>query len=414
MDIIQFFISLVIWDLYSCSKMSKTAELLKNLTTDYNSDLRPGIGKYDPLIVNISLNLVALTKINEVEGYISTVQYFDITWTDERMSWKPELHEGISHLAFRSNKVWRPELIISNPADKMYPIDEFPTTVRFFSNGLALWRPGLVTKTLCDIQTPAFPFDVHACDIEVLLWGSFPSEIILGSPLNTVETGFYCDNSEWSLTGCSSVASYNDQIAIVSFGLQFSRKWAFLVINIVIPIVFLGLLNPVVFLLPHESGERVAFSVTILLSFTVFLNVIGDNVPKTSSPMPLLCHYVVIVLVSSGIITVLNTLSQRLYHTRGQEPVPRWLQGLLCMSSAACARNKIVNVGVKDENLVADGKSTVEKDTAQDTPMLWKEAISRLDIISFVLFFISSAALAIGYIIGMTNFQSGGLYSCDI
>ena len=41
-------------------------------------------------------------------------------------------------------------------------------------------------------------------------------------------------------------------------------------INIVIPIVFLSLINPVVFLLPHESGEGVAFPVTILLSFTVF------------------------------------------------------------------------------------------------------------------------------------------------
>ena len=175
-------------------------------------------------------------------------------------------------------------------------------------------------------------------------------------------------------------------------------------INIVIPIVFLGLLNPFVFLLPHESGERVTFSVTILLSFTVFLNVIGDNVPKTSSPMPFLCHYVVIVLITSGIITLLNTLCQRLYHARGQEPVPIWILGCLCMSSA-CARNKVVSMGVKDEKTVADGKFTV----AQENPIVWREAILRLDIISFVLFFIFAVALAIGYVISMTNVQSGGL-----
>ena len=404
MSIIQCLIFLVIWDLCSCSKTSKTTELLKNLTTDYSPDLRPGLDKDDPLIVNITLNLVALTKLNEVEGYISTVEFFDITWADERISWEPELYENISYLSFRSDKVWSPELIISNPADKIYAFDEIPTMVRYNSDGLAFWRPGLVTKTLCDIQTPAYPFDVHACYISVILWGSIPSEIVLGSPLNTVVTAFYSRNSEWSLTGSTALASSTNQISSISFGLQFSRKSAFLMINIVIPIVFLGLLNPFVFLLPHESGERVTFSVTILLSFAVFLNVIGDNVPKTSSPMPLLCHYVVIVLVSSGIITLLNTLCQKLYHARGQEPVPRWLQGLLCISSVR-ARNKIVNVCVKDKTLVTEGKCTV----AQDTPIVWREAILRLDIISFVLFFSFAVALAIGYIISMTNLQSGGL-----
>ena len=190
MDIIECLIFLVIWDLCLCSKTSKTTELLKNLTTDYSPDLRPGLDKDDPLIINITLNLVALTKLNEVEGYISTVQFFDITWTDERMSWEPELYENISYISFRSDKVWRPELVISNPADKIYAFDEIPTTVRYNSDGLALWRPGLVTKTLCDIQTPAYPFDVHACYISVILWGSLPSEIVSESPFNTAVTAF--------------------------------------------------------------------------------------------------------------------------------------------------------------------------------------------------------------------------------
>ena len=152
MNSIGYLILLVIWDVYSCSKMSQTEQLLKDLT-NYNPDLRTGINNYNPLIVNISLNLVALTKISEVEGYISTVQFFDITWMDKRMSWKPELYEDIYYVTVRANTVWRPELIIANPADKMYAIDEFLSTVRFYSNGLAIWRPGLVTKTLSIVHS---------------------------------------------------------------------------------------------------------------------------------------------------------------------------------------------------------------------------------------------------------------------
>ena len=60
-----------------------------------------------------------------------------------------------------------------------------------------------------------------------------------------------------------------------------------------------------------------------------------------------------------------------------------------------------MSMGVQDEKPVADGKFTV----AQENPIVWREAILRLDIISFVLFFIFAVALANGYIISMTNVQ---------
>lgn len=362
---------------------------------NYTSDVRPGLDKAEPIVINVSLNLVALTKLNEVEGYISTIQFFDITWIDERITWNPDLHDGISFMTFRSDKLWTPELIISNPADKIYTFNDLPTAVRYNSDGVALWRPGLVTKTLCDIQTPGYPFDVHACYINIILWGTLPSEIIISSPLKEVITDFYSKNSEWCLSATSAFVTSGSQIQSIIFGLQFSRKSTFLIINVLVPIVFLSLLNSVVFLLPQESGERVTFSVTVLLSFTVFLNVIGDNVPKTSSPMPLLCYYVVIVLLGSGIITLLATLFQRISHTRGNEQVPRWLQHCLCFSSVK-DKNKIVCSSVDDKKTVLEAIS----------PTTWKEVIARLDIIMFFFSLMVAIALATGFITSMTKVQS--------
>ena len=215
---------------------------------------------------------------------------------------------------------------------------------------------------------------------------------------------FYTPNSEWSLIETTARVPTTHHFPNIAFGLKFRRQSAFLVINILIPIVFLSLINPVVFLLPHESGERVAFSVTILLSFTVFLNVVGGNVPKTSSPLPMLCHYVVIVLITSGIITVLNTLYQRLYHTRGQERIPKRLQRLLCMFSVS-KKNAVSNSFEKDYKHEVEIKQT----TAPEHLILWKEAAARVDIMSFILFTILAIALAIGYIVSMKNFERDGL-----
>ena len=66
------------------------------------------------------------------------------------------------------------------------------------------------------------------------------------------------------------------------------RKRTFYILNTIIPVVMLSLLNVLVFILPADCGERMALAVTVLLSFTVYLGIISDNMPKTSESLSLL------------------------------------------------------------------------------------------------------------------------------
>ncbi len=66
------------------------------------------------------------------------------------------------------------------------------------------------------------------------------------------------------------------------------RKPLYYVMNIMLPCLMLSLLDLLVFCLPPESGEKVSLGITVLLSFSVFLLVIADNVPQTSETAPLL------------------------------------------------------------------------------------------------------------------------------
>ena len=220
------------------------------------------------------------------------------------MVWNSTEFDGIVSISVDSGKVWTPAMIAANSADRLYSYNEGSFTVRYTSTGLALWQPGNVIKTVCSFQIAAYPFDVHKCFVNVTAWGSLPTEILLQAINDSIVTYVYYDNAEWDLIGTSTrnIVTGNNQMSLVCFGLKFRRKSHFLVVNILVPLVFLSILNTVVFLLPQESGERVSFSVTVLLSFTVFLSIIGDNVPKTSSPMPLLCKYIIVVLITSGLI----------------------------------------------------------------------------------------------------------------
>lgn len=58
--------------------------------------------------------------------------------------------------------------------------------------------------------------------------------------------------------------------------------------SLLIPINLLAVLSILSFLMPPEEPEKVNISVTILLSFTVFLAFVDSNVPPNSDNISLL------------------------------------------------------------------------------------------------------------------------------
>ena len=66
------------------------------------------------------------------------------------------------------------------------------------------------------------------------------------------------------------------------------RKARYTIINVLIPIILLSVMDLLVFWLPPESGEKVSLGITVLLSFSVFLTVVDEGLPRTSDNVPIL------------------------------------------------------------------------------------------------------------------------------
>jgi hypothetical protein len=47
--------------------------------------------------------------------------------------------------------------------------------------------------------------------------------------------------------------------------------------------VLLAFLSAMVFKLPPDSGEKMGFSLTVLLAYAVYLTIISDDMPSTST-----------------------------------------------------------------------------------------------------------------------------------
>ena len=74
----------------------------------------------------------------------------------------------------------------------------------------------------------------------------------------------------------------------VQYRVIFRRRPAFYIQYLITPVFILSMLSTLVYYLPPESGEKVALSITNLLSLVVFQQIISDNMPPSGTEFPLI------------------------------------------------------------------------------------------------------------------------------
>ncbi|XP_052067286.1 inactive pancreatic lipase-related protein 1-like [Mytilus californianus] len=129
-----------------------------------------------------------------------------------------------------------------------------------------------------------------------------------------------------------------------------NRNPLFYLVNIMFPIILLTFLNSFVFLLPATSGERISFSITVLLAIAVFMTMISSHLPKTSRTMSRLCYFLVSNLIFSCIICLLTIIQLRLFHTCDTRSVPTFLRRLVIMCNSQKHREYFPNGQDKLQN----------------------------------------------------------------
>ena len=111
----------------------------------------------------------------------------------------------------------------------------------------------------------------------------------------------------------------------------------------------LSVLNIMVFLLPPETGNRIGFTLTLLLALTVFLTIMSDNIPKSSSPMRIWSYLIGLQLLLSSIICFVTVIKLNFYYKEDQTDIPS------CVS-LGCHKQEGHDV-IETEQTSADDKS---------------------------------------------------------
>ncbi|XP_033752427.1 neuronal acetylcholine receptor subunit beta-2-like [Pecten maximus] len=382
--------------------------LYTKLTTHYNKDIRPSVDHWEPTIVNASFMLLSIKEYEEKSEMLAVVGIFTFIWQDMNLMWDRNAYGGITSILIPQNKVWLPEVINGKPYEEIEPLGFDRLNVRVYEYGTVLWMPGDVYQTTCSADVTYFPFDLHQCEYIFPPWMYRTDEVYFLSTHDEIDVTSYTPNGLWELKSTEAFVdedSFDSQL--FTLRIQFKRRPIFHIINILVPISVMGILNVLVFLLPAESGERVGFSITVLLAMSVFLTIISDILPNTSQPsIPRMSYLLLADLVISSLITVCTILVLRLHHKSEDDDVPRWLWCLSC--TKCCSRRERKKRRPVDESHNNSGtylgEDTRNKQDSQNSSsdgqphiVKWKEIADFFDIFFFILFLLVNIAKILVY-----------------
>lgn len=306
-----------------CNSIQDAQRLIKNKTTGYDRDLRPVTDQSTAVNLSIEFDLASIQEFDALQEKITVTGLVNMYWHDELFTWDPYEYGGTMYLTLPVTKIWVPELLHANPADKVEKlVDDWYKVTIYYDGSVELYSASIFTAT-CNIDVSYYPFDRQFCEIIFLVWGYSAEEVVLTAEREDILQTFYKSSGEWTLVRTVVKSEYREPLdsIVVSFRMVLDRKSHFVMVNAILPMIFVSFLNVLVFLMPNESGERISYCITVLLAIAVFLTLVGDNLPKTSQPLSLYSYYLLSILIISMCITIATVCSLKLYYRSNRNKV---------------------------------------------------------------------------------------------
>ncbi|XP_062584945.1 neuronal acetylcholine receptor subunit alpha-6-like isoform X1 [Saccostrea cucullata] len=320
--------------IHCVSEGSLGAYTTTDATNIHNAVLGPSYNKYvrpsDVTNTSIEFVLFSLNDLDMKSQTMSTSGWMTVKWEDPRLVWSKASNGDIEYIYIKQDKIWRPELIIDNSVGGMDPIGNDEIFFRVKNTGEVRWDPPGLFITHCDIDIAYFPFDYQMCKIEVTSFAFTTEVLTLNKSHDKVNTENFNENGEWILYS-SRVEEWvleenGETFSELEFQIVFQRRPWYYLTNTVYPVILISLLTNLSFLLPTDSGEKISYTLTVLLALVVLLMLVGDSMPAASKHTPIIGIYISIILMMAALGIFITVLNLRLYLNTDQSNVPKWLQ----------------------------------------------------------------------------------------
>ena len=268
--------------------------------------------------------------------------------------------------------------------------------------GTTTWLPFEVFESRCTLDTKQFPFDKQNCNITFSLLSLSEREVrIRECRRGLVLDAEFQENSVWRITSIDCIVhdeaddSYNNIVFIFNI----ERRPLYYIMNIILPIVFLGFLNGLVFVIPADSGEKMGYSVTVFLSLVVFFTMIGNLLPVSSVSVSVLGICLFLQIALGVIIIVITSVQLRLQYTGPEVPVSgiyRKLAKIRLSWPHKLVKNgkgKVGNIEIEEE---------IEQNEKPEYTTAWSDVVRSIDFVGFRCFIVFYVLITVVIFLIMT------------
>ncbi|XP_061171694.1 acetylcholine receptor subunit alpha-like [Saccostrea echinata] len=395
MIITVLYLILTVLGLASGQTPQQVKSLISNLFSSYDKRIRPVQDQSLPVILDVSFNLISIIGVDEVNEKLETSGYLTVQWDDSMLTWDPATNNGIQRIFLPQNDIWKPDLVLGNGFKKFEEFGGSFYFVDILSTGTVLWQPFQVFESHCTIDTTYFPYDKEVCDIVFLVWSYTVFDVEIRKSAEGVDLYGYKESGVWEITHTEAKVSKDSAESKVTFSIHLKRKPLYFVLNIIAPILFLGLLTILVFVLPVDSGEKMSYAMTVFLSFAVFLSIINTQLPVSSDSTSVLSFYLLLQMSMGVLILVITALQIRLHHRDSTVPISRVFKIIVnlerCLKCSKSCRPSNVSTSSSEsdkDNQINNSLKLPGENLQEASNCEWKDVASAIDSLAFWFFLI--------------------------
>ncbi|RUS89879.1 hypothetical protein EGW08_002320 [Elysia chlorotica] len=228
---------------------SQKKALYDNLLSSatYNPQQRPMLNQSEVLQVRAIFELVSIVEINDVLQTFRCNGFLGLFWTDEMLRWNSSDYGGETVITPKITSVFRPQVIMLNTMEDRDLFEDNYSPLDVTSEGQVTWAPGSIFPASCKLDLTKYPFDQQHCEIQMLMMNYHINELQFEAVTGRVGQQFFTQNGQWDILNMSISTRIEkietDETSLIVISFHVRRKPTFLVLSVLLPIVFLSLLQ---------------------------------------------------------------------------------------------------------------------------------------------------------------------------
>ncbi|CAC5413490.1 unnamed protein product [Mytilus coruscus] len=277
----------IIYNFSLCQNSRNFKALKKELfvTNEYDKDSKPVKDYKRTIYVDIELTLNSLITLDDVQQRLITIGYLHISWHDEFLTWNRKQYGDLDYIYLPQSKIWEPDITLQDSFTEIEGLGSDLTLAKIKHDGNVRWTPFQLFNSYCPVSITFIPFDRQTCEFVFGAWSMRVDDVFL---LIKNVSGIALErsikqNTIWTVVSTSaSTTQYHEESQVI-FSITLQRKPLYIMLHLVLPLVLLSLLNLFTFAVPADCSKRMGYTVTVWLSFSVFLTIVGSLFQRVRS-----------------------------------------------------------------------------------------------------------------------------------